>query len=84
MPKFFPLVEFLKSDHPSYDLNKYCSEQMKKDEYDIRAVERLMDHTECREFEKMVHDRLLLEEQSVIKRDNIWVEVIDVTIYNYS
>ena len=68
-------MKYLKPDHPAYDVCKLCSKELKKDRA-LKAVEILFNNRdECEKFEASVHESLLLEDRSIIKKQNIWVEV---------
>lgn len=70
-------MNFIECDHPRYGQSKYCSNEWEKDK-EIKAVGELYDdskRTKCKQLEEEVHKNLHLEYQSVIKREDIWVDV---------
>ena len=67
-------MEFL-PDHPSYVYCQSCIKALQEDK-DLEIIASLYDEPEkCLKFEKLVHAELLNEKQSVITKENIWVEV---------
>ena len=80
VPKFSHAVEYLKNDHPAYDVCKLCSKELTKD-MELKAVEDLYDdHEKCKEFEASIYKSLSTEDRSIIGQKNIWVEVNN-TVY---
>ena len=73
--KFCPTVDFLKSEHPSYDACKLCAKELNADPEVKVLKEMYKNHKECQKFEELVHESLLHEQQSIIPREKIWVEV---------
>jgi hypothetical protein len=74
-------VEFLPADHPSRIHCQSCVKALKEDK-DLEIIASLYDnHEKCLKFEGVVHDNLLNEEKSVIKKTDIWVEVTIISYY---
>lgn len=75
-------MKYLKPDHLAYDICKVCSKELKKDR-ELKAVEKLYDNCdECKTFEARVYNSLSTEDQSIIGKKNIWVQV-NFTKINY-
>ena len=73
-------MEFLPDAHPSQVHCQSCIKALKEDK-DLEIIAALYDkHEKCLKFGELVHDELLNEEKSVIKKEDIWVEV---TQYKY-
>jgi hypothetical protein len=69
-------MEFLPADHPSRIHCQSCVKALKEDK-DLEIITALYDdHKKCLKFEEVVHDKLLNEQKSIIKKEDIWVEVI--------
>lgn len=67
-------MEFL-PDHPSHVYCQSCIKALEEDK-DLKIIASLYDEPEkCLKFRELVHAELLNEKQSVIKEENIWVEV---------
>ena len=69
-------MKFWPEQHPSHIYCQSCAKTLEEDK-DLEIIAALYDdHKKCLKFEGLVHDKLLNEEKSVIKEEDIWVEVV--------